>query len=1062
MSFIKQTLFQVDYAPAHITKWKSSRTGLQLVYINQPSPIVNGYFAVATEIEDNSGCPHTLEHLVFMGSKKYPYKGLLDNLGNRLYSNTNAWTAVDQTVYTLVTAGWEGFKLLLPVYLDHLLDPTLTDEACLTEVYHVDENGEEKGVVFSEMQAIETQSWFISLLKMQETLFGPKSGYSSETGGLLLELRTLTNDKIRKFHELMYRPDNLAVVITGTLDVEELLEVMEKFDEHLAPISNKPRPFVDSKEDLPLKETLVVKTEFPLKDESMGELLISWIGPKSTDTLVNLAVDMVGTFFTDSAISLFTKTLVEIDEPYATDVDYSTDDYFRTVLNFTVNGIPTEKLFEVDCIIKDLVFRQTKPENIDVTYLREIITQQKIKFTASTERSPSKFANIAIGHFIYGNPDGSDLPLWIKSLDEFDVLLKWTPEQWAELINNEFVKNHSATVLASPSAALNKLQKRQLKELHQGIKDKHGAEGLAKLGEDLKKAQLLNDLPIPDGILYSFEKPDPTKIDFIKTKSYYVGDSSVLPKGSTYEKDSFSEELSKDTSPLFIHFEDYKSQFTSINIVTSTADIPARLLPYYSILEELFSLSVQLPGEYIPFDKVISELNNDLIEFNVDNGYDGAFNELINVRVKFESVKYSTAVQWVLNIMKYSVFEESRVKIILDKLVNSLSDKKRNGELMMYSSKYRHLFNEKALRKAQDSIQSEHFFKGLLEKINDGGFEEIKHDLEEFRNLLFQLDNMKAFVVGNALKLIDPVKTWNDFTSAFAKPNLKPVPFGKLPRSFEFLSEVGARCSKDAFLVATPAAKSTHLISVTKSPTDYLSPDQFKIALATEFLIAVEGPLWRGIRGTGLAYGASISRSVETGFLSFLIYRGADPKQALTVAKSIIEDYANGVSEIDELSLENAIALIINGFANAEDNNYDAASEKIIDNLFKQRGPEYITYFLKQVNALTLADVQYALRKYFVRMFDAEHSVIFSSVPSEQSEDFSEFFTEQGYNVTSEEIQTDGGEALSGCPSDCESHDHGDSEEETDSESEDETPKSAKESGEDSGDWEDVSDEASN
>ena len=31
-------------------------------------------FVVATEAHDDDGLPHTLEHLVFMGSEKYPYK----------------------------------------------------------------------------------------------------------------------------------------------------------------------------------------------------------------------------------------------------------------------------------------------------------------------------------------------------------------------------------------------------------------------------------------------------------------------------------------------------------------------------------------------------------------------------------------------------------------------------------------------------------------------------------------------------------------------------------------------------------------------------------------------------------------------------------------------------------------------------------------------------------------------------------------------------------------------------------------------------------------------------
>jgi len=66
--------------------------------------------------------------LVFMGSEKYPHKGVLDLLANRGFSNgTNAWTDTDHTAYTISTAGEQGFLQLLPIYLDHILYPTITD-----------------------------------------------------------------------------------------------------------------------------------------------------------------------------------------------------------------------------------------------------------------------------------------------------------------------------------------------------------------------------------------------------------------------------------------------------------------------------------------------------------------------------------------------------------------------------------------------------------------------------------------------------------------------------------------------------------------------------------------------------------------------------------------------------------------------------------------------------------------------------------------------------------------------------------------------------------------------
>lgn len=54
-------------------------------------------------------------------------QGVLDLLANRcLASGTNAWTDTDHTCYTMTNAGSEGFLKLLPVYVEHILYPTLT------------------------------------------------------------------------------------------------------------------------------------------------------------------------------------------------------------------------------------------------------------------------------------------------------------------------------------------------------------------------------------------------------------------------------------------------------------------------------------------------------------------------------------------------------------------------------------------------------------------------------------------------------------------------------------------------------------------------------------------------------------------------------------------------------------------------------------------------------------------------------------------------------------------------------------------------------------------------
>ena len=70
-----QRLSQVSLTPSlPVSKWRSNLTGLTVVLSQAESPIINGYFCLATEAETEDGLPHTLEHLIFLGSEKYPYK----------------------------------------------------------------------------------------------------------------------------------------------------------------------------------------------------------------------------------------------------------------------------------------------------------------------------------------------------------------------------------------------------------------------------------------------------------------------------------------------------------------------------------------------------------------------------------------------------------------------------------------------------------------------------------------------------------------------------------------------------------------------------------------------------------------------------------------------------------------------------------------------------------------------------------------------------------------------------------------------------------------------------
>ena len=66
--------FHIAESSIPVVKYRSNLTGLTVAVARGETPIVNGYFCLPTEAHDNDGLPHTLEHLIFMGSEDYPYK----------------------------------------------------------------------------------------------------------------------------------------------------------------------------------------------------------------------------------------------------------------------------------------------------------------------------------------------------------------------------------------------------------------------------------------------------------------------------------------------------------------------------------------------------------------------------------------------------------------------------------------------------------------------------------------------------------------------------------------------------------------------------------------------------------------------------------------------------------------------------------------------------------------------------------------------------------------------------------------------------------------------------
>jgi Zn-dependent M16 (insulinase) family peptidase len=895
----------VDYAPVKIAQYESTRTGMRVVVVDQKGPKVEGRFALATEINDDSGAPHTLEHLVFMGSKSYHYKGLLDRMACRAFSYTNAYTDVDHTCYELNTAGWEGFAQILPAYLEHVIVPTLTDAGCYTEVHHVDGSGNDAGVVYSEMQGVENNADEIMGRRAREMLYPVESGYRSETGGMTKELRSLTADRIRAFHREMYQPKNLRVIITGEVDHDELLRLLDEFETTIegdVPTMQDPftRPWVKTGSTPPLTETKIETIKFPEEDESAGEALIGFVGPDVTDEVSNSALAVLLIFLCGSSISVLENTLVE-REQLCSAVYYSTDTRPDVAIWFTLSSVDTDKLRSVyERLIE--VLQQTASKPLDMAYMLDCVQRSRRQIKQQAENASGFFTTPVIEDHLYGHRDGRNLaPMCtLKDLDEVE---KWTESQWNTFLRRWLSDAKHVVVLGEPSKDLADRLTAEEKARVKAQQDRLGKEGLKKLAEKLKQAQEENDRPIPDELLARWPQPSTDSVHFIPTVTARSGAARDLGKLNNEIQDIIDK--SDDKSPLFIHFEHIPSTFVRIQVLIGTSSLPTELKPLLPLyLSNLFTSPVTREGERVEFEKFVIQLEKDTTFYGVDSAMGNG--EMLALTMSFEPQSYETAIGHLRTVLFNAIHDPVRLHASLTKILAELPEYKRDGESMLFAVSNMVQFKQSGFRHASNVLTRAVYLKRLRALLKTEE-EAIVEKYTKFCHVLHRPENFRIYVATDLHHLPNPVSTWGILTREMDLSK----PLEVLDSTTETLSNVGRSPGSTAYIVAMSTIDSSFGLLTAKGPDSLSHPDYPALLVAIGFLSATEGPLWVAVRGTGLAYGVSLMKSVSTGTVSFLIYRSPDPYKAFKASKEEIEGYASGKLEIGRFAMESAISEIV-------------------------------------------------------------------------------------------------------------------------------------------------------
>lgn len=956
-----------DTIPVHI--YKSRDTGITVCIADVEGPVVNGYFCLATEAHDDDGLPHTLEHLVFLGSEDYPYKGVLDLLANRcLASGTNAATQIDSTFYTMITAGSEGFLSLMPIYLDHILYPLLTDAAFLTEIHHVSGEGEDAGVVYCEMQGKEATGEYLVYMEQIRALFPGRCGYKSNVGGALKNLRESTNnEKIREYHQEFYRPENLTIVIAGQLKHADVFKALQTIEKKIIAKGNRSffkRPWQNPIP--PLTKTVDVDVYYPCDNEDNGIVNVAWRG----SSINNKMYDLIGCtlllkYLTDTSVSPVQKEFVEIDDAYASNVGYSYPKYTISELCLEFESVPKLKIPLIkDQLLK--VLNDVYEKGIDMKRMKTVVHRRILETLSCLENEPhDSVAHMLFGYALYGNSK-DDLDQRTNEIQDFRKLETEPESYWLNLLKTYFIDPPFVIVKGIPS--LEKKHELTEKEKVRVAKqiENLGKEGLQEKERKLQEAIAKNNIPVPDEILSSVPIPSTHLINFHYIKSY------------TTETSKQHSRFDVSKLPFYTYLDHVNTNFVYMFVIMNTSNVKKEYKPYIPLLLEIImECPVMRNGQLIPYEEIVAELEADTtnnatalgIGINSSKFSCGLYSYSALLILQIEIEKYEKGVQWIKELLYETKLTPDRLKITAAKMVNDVAQVKRQGNKVVNDLMKGLIYNKDSNPYTSSMLRQQKFLNNVLERLNnETGQKEIVSEIESVRELLTIPKNMVLYMATNVDKLTAQVPNvynpWNTYFSTFdtsSKIKLEAIPDSTLINSPDEIPFRGC-------VTGLGSIESSYLCQCCPCISDYQSPDLAPLLVCIKYLTQLEGPMWKLIRGQGLSYGYAIYPKPNDGLLYFSLYKSTNVIAAYKEAKSIVEIHIFE-NKWEKLLFESAKSCLIFEIIEKEQNVGDLVEQSLLS-YFKNVPHDYTQQMVQHVSEVTIEDMDRIASQYLKPLFD--------------------------------------------------------------------------------------------
>ena len=893
---------------------ESYKTGVMFAKVS--GPVINLGMGFTTEINNSSGVTHCLEHLCFKESVSHQ-KGVLDLLATRCGSDgTNAYTTDDHTMFTLNMVGQPALVKVMPVFVNHILAPKLSNESFMTEIFHINGKGENQGVVYSEMTGRENTDDDLMWNEITKLLFGVDSPYSHEAGGHSSKLATITNKEITDYHKNTYTTDNLNVIITGDVSHHEaLLALSNALDTSIsdgASVICRNRGFSSlmsqpTDEDRKSKGRGIVY--YPSDDTSQGTLMFAAKIPGGIGNLKNpVAADVVLRFFKSIPSSPLNQSFVHIDEPIASYVTGGVEMSVEPYLYLQFCGVPysmNEELAEgveheeiVDSETKE---HEEEEEDCDTEWFtddqfRDLLIEEIKKIIESLKTDPKSYQSLQhslrkerisdqedfeddphetlldgiIPDLIFSEYPGHNLNFGdhIDRCPQFDSLLEKDKSWWIDFITEAFltplIDNTAAEVKAIPSEKLSKKIKRDKEKVTKQNIKRFGKASLSTLQSHVDKAEEKEKVKLSDDVKNNF--PIETKLSEIKE----------IPRTLSHTKDSKSLEV------MDVGIE---SCFITTRVFFNYQSAPLELARYAYLLNELL---LESDSNSLNYKQTCEKLDEDFVTSFSSIGRYSSFMRVTTAPHIFGLAFYSEPdkagliSEWVSDLLLKTKINPDCLKSKCKNLLSDISENSCDQNAMADQAMVLSTYDVCSYPVLNSMFSQKLFLKRCLEDLPL-----TMEKLNELLKYLSHSDTPAAAVVGGSDEGTrkEVIKGLGDVLAP--RPHL----FSKFNIGDEIRNKRTFKSEKSfVYGMASADTATIHLI-IPSGINPQSDPKQsHALDVLCESISMQDSELQLAIRGRGLAYHASVYCSKTSGDIIVYIDSCTNVEKCIEGALEVLRD----------------------------------------------------------------------------------------------------------------------------------------------------------------------------